>query len=144
MTSTTLIPAKEHKHNYFLYNDPATNLLTWIPWDNNEALQYGKQSGALSLSLSEVSSSWPLISYLTDDEDYKQVYKDYLLQFINEVFVPSKLSEAYTNYYNMIKDYAYAEESGYTYLRYDSEFDQAVETLKLHVQERNDAVNSYL
>ncbi len=81
---------------------------------------------------------------MTDDEDYKQVYKDYLLQFINEVFVPSKLSEAYTNYYNMIKDYAYAEESGYTYLRYDSEFDQAVETLKLHVQERNDAVNSYL
>ena len=24
-------------HNYYLYNDPETGLLTWIPWDNNMA-----------------------------------------------------------------------------------------------------------
>ena len=28
-------------HNYYLYNNPDNNLLTWIPWDNNEALQTG-------------------------------------------------------------------------------------------------------
>lgn len=28
-------------HNYYLYNDPTTGLLTWIPWDNNEALTGG-------------------------------------------------------------------------------------------------------
>src|SRR5690606_23240726 len=26
-------------HNYYLYNDPATGQLTWIPWDHNEALK---------------------------------------------------------------------------------------------------------
>ncbi|MBI9058793.1 MAG: CotH kinase family protein [Labilibaculum sp.] len=131
-------------HNYYLYNNPSTNKLTWIPWDNNEAFQSGKQSGALSFSLNEVSSSWPLISYLADDADYKQVYEDYLLQFVNEVFIPSELSDAYTTYYNLIKDYAYAEESGYSYLGSNSSFDSAVETLKSHAQERKDAVTSYL
>lgn len=29
-------------HNYYLYNNPENSLLTWIPWDNNEALQDGK------------------------------------------------------------------------------------------------------
>ena len=28
-------------HNFYLYNDPSTGLLTWIPWDNNEALSGG-------------------------------------------------------------------------------------------------------
>ncbi|MDA3823748.1 MAG: CotH kinase family protein, partial [Bacteroidales bacterium] len=51
-------------HNYYLYNNPDNGLLTWIPWDNNEALQSGKQKGALSLSLDEVGSTWPLIRYI--------------------------------------------------------------------------------
>lgn len=131
-------------HNYFLYNDADSGLLTWIPWDNNEALQDGKQSGALSLSLSEVSSSWPLIKYIVADDEYKATYQEYLQQFINEVFIPSEMSATYESYYNMIKDYAYAEESGYSYISYDSQFDQAVETLKTHAQTRNDAVSSYL
>jgi spore coat protein CotH len=44
-------------HNYYLYHDPSDNLIKWIPWDNNEAFQDGKQGGALSINLSEVDSS---------------------------------------------------------------------------------------
>ena len=121
-----------------------SGLLTWIPWDNNEAFQIGKQEGALSLSLSEVTSSWPLISYIIDQPEYETVYKTYLQQFIDEVFIPSDMINTYSTYYELIKDYAYAEESGYTYIDYASQFDSAVETLKSHVQSRNDAVNSYL
>ena len=42
-------------HNYVVYNDPGTGLLTWIPWDSNEALKDGNgpQGGALTLSLDE-------------------------------------------------------------------------------------------
>lgn len=32
-------------HNYYLYNDPSTGQLTWIPWDNNFALQSGMGGG---------------------------------------------------------------------------------------------------
>ncbi|MGQ1785846.1 CotH kinase family protein [Saccharicrinis sp. GN24d3] len=131
-------------HNYYLYNNPENNLLTWIPWDNNEAFQNGKRSGTLSFSMSEVSSSWPLIRYLINQDDYKQTYEGYLQQFIDEVFVPADMINTYSTYYDLIKDYAYAEESGYTYIYSDAYFDSAVSTLKSHVQTRNDAVNSYL
>ena len=43
-------------HNYFLYNDPDTGKLNWIPWDNNEALLNGKQGGASSLDFANLAS----------------------------------------------------------------------------------------
>ena len=131
-------------HNYYLYNNPGNGLLTWIPWDNNEAFQVGKQGGALSFALSEVGSNWPLINYLISVEEYKQIYEAYLKQFIDEVFVPSKMISTYSSYYDLLKQYAYSEESGYTFIRNDTEFDQAVATLKTHVQSRTDAVNSFI
>jgi len=131
-------------HNYFLYNNPDNNKLTWIPWDNNEALQNGKMGNALSLSLSEVGNDWPLIRYLIDVDEYEQLYKTYALKFIEEVFIPSDMMVTYSEYYALLKEYAYAEESGYTYLNNNSNFDQAVEALKTHVQSRNSAVLSYI
>lgn len=132
-------------HNYYLYNNPDDNLLTWIPWDNNLAFQEtGKKSDALSFSMSEVANNWPLIYNVIAQPEYEAIYEEYLQQFINEVFTPSELTSIYTSYYNLLKDYAYAEESGYTFIDSESEFDQAVEELIYHVQSRNDAVVSYL
>ncbi len=131
-------------HNYYLYNSPADGLLHWIPWDNNEAFQEGKQSGALNLSLNEVGNSWPLIRYLIDQPEYKLIYQNYLQQFIDEVFIPSEISSVYSNHYQLIKEFVYAEEAGYSFIRSNSEFDQAVESLKYHVQSRNDAVRNYI
>ncbi|MDA3930302.1 MAG: CotH kinase family protein [Prolixibacteraceae bacterium] len=131
-------------HNYYLYNNPSSSLLEWIPWDANEAFEAGKIGGALSLELNTVSSSWPLISYLIDVPEYKEKYQAYLQQFIDEVFVVSEMEALYDNYYQMLKEYAYAEESGYTFLSSDASFDSAIETLKSHVSQRNSAVLSYL
>jgi hypothetical protein len=131
-------------HNYYLYNNPDNNKLTWIPWDNNEALQDGKMGGALSLPLNDVGTNWPLIRYLMDVDDYEQIYRDYVLQFVEEVFVPETMILKYENYYELLKDDAYDEESGYTFINGNSDFDQAVEELKTHVQSRNNAAMSYL
>ena len=131
-------------HNYYLYNNPATNLLTWIPWDNNEALGEGKQGGTLSFSMDEIDDSWPLIRYLMDDSEYKTIYENYLDEFVNGVFASSKLTETYDTYYNLIKSYAYDEVSGYTFLSYSGEFDAEVDALKSHVQDRNNLVIDYL
>ncbi len=81
---------------------------------------------------------------MVSDSEYNQIYETYLLEFINEVFVPNNMSTTYDKYYQLIKDYAYAEESGYTFIQSDSDFDQAVSTLKSHVQSRTDEVTSYL
>lgn len=131
-------------HNYYLYNNPLTGKLNWIPWDNNEAFQEGKQGGALSFSMNEVGNNWPLISYLMDDEEYESIYKQYLKQFTEEVFNSELLTGVYDSYYTLLKDYAYAEEANYTFLRYSTEFDNAVEALKTHVTDRVSAVNAYV
>ena len=41
-------------HNYYLYNDPYTNKIVWIPWDNNEALT-AMEREPLSLSMTKVT-----------------------------------------------------------------------------------------
>jgi spore coat protein CotH len=135
-------------HNFYLYNNLNTtdsiSRLTWIPWDNNEAFQSGKSSSALSFSFSEVSSSWPLIKYIINVEEYEETYETYLQEFVDDVFVADDMKITYSSYYTLLKDYAYAEESGYTFLESDSDFDSAVSTLKSHVVSRNSAVTSYL
>ena len=115
-------------HNFYLYNDPATSKLVWIPWDNNEALSPGKQT-ALSLSMSEVTSSWPLIRYLMDTPEYKTMYLNYLDQTINGAFKPADIKEKYQYYYNLIQPYvtgAEGEVSGYTFLKSSSDFANAL------------------
>jgi len=131
-------------HNYYLYNDPDAGLLNWIPWDNNEAFSNGKQGGAISLELTEVSSDWPLIRYIADIAEYREIYNGYVYAFVEEVFNEEHMTELYDTYYELIKSYAYAEESGYTFINSDASFDAAVETLKEHVVERNEAVEKYL
>lgn len=132
-------------HNFYLYNNPDSDQLEWIPWDNNEAFGAGKgRNGALSLTFSEVTDQWPLIRYLIDDPDYKDLYDGYVESFIEEVFTVDKMTETYQNTYDLIKDFAYSEEAGYTFLKSDDAFDAALETLKQHVVTRTAAARTYL
>jgi spore coat protein CotH len=131
-------------HNYYLYNDPNTGLLNWIPWDNNEALSEGKRGGTLSLGLTEVSDKWPLISYIIDIPEYKEAYESYLAQFVDEVFTEEAMTETFDKLYELIKPYAYAEEKGYSFINSDQDFDNAVANLYEHVINRNNAVDAYL
>ncbi len=91
-------------HNYYLYNNPESNKLQWIPWDNNEAFNEGKQGGSVKIDLSDVGSDWPIINYLIAVPEYETAYKEYLNQFVSEVFYSSKMEETYELYYNLIKD----------------------------------------
>ena len=131
-------------HNYYLYNNPANSRLTWIPWDNNEALQTGKMGGALSLSLNEVGSNWPLIHYLTDEDEYRLIYDEFLQEFTEGVFSPDRMIALYNQYHELLKEHAYAESSPYTFIYNNSNFDSAIETLKQHVQSRATAIQNYL
>ena len=134
-------------HNYYLYNDPENNLLTWIPWDNNESLKTGKQGGALSVSCDEVGNNWPLIRFLLNNETYKATYKSYLFAVINDAFEPSKMINKYQYYHALISPYAIGpdgEQSGYTFLDSDTDFTSALDELISHVSYRYNAVVDYL
>lgn len=132
-------------HNFYLYNNPETDQLNWLPWDNNEAFTSGKKNNsALSIEMTEVGDNWPLIRYLMDDPEYKTIYDAYLQQFVDEVFTVDEMTETYNTYYDLIKDYVDAEIDGYTFLNSDDAFDQAVKILKEQVVQRNEAVEAYL
>ena len=134
-------------HNYYLYNDPQNDQITWIPWDNNEALQRGKQGGALSISCGEVGNNWPLIRFLLDDPIYQEKYKEHLEKVVSSAFEASKMISKYQFYSNLIRDYVIGidgEKEDYTFLNSTGDFDSELSYLINHVSERNSIVQDYI
>lgn len=133
-------------HNYYLYNDPETGKLIWIPWDNNESLRPGKEGGALSLGFSEVTNGWPLIRYLINDNSYFSQYKTYTRSFIKDPFDVASFQQRVDRHALLIRQYAIAEQQGYTFLVTPTanSFDAAVSELKQHVLNRYNAVSMFL
>jgi spore coat protein H len=140
-------------HNYYLYTDPADGLVTWIPWDNNEALSAGKGGGpggkgpgggVRELNLGDVGEQWPLIRFLMDDPVYLAKYQQYLGETIQGAFQPEKLAATYQKYHDLIAPYVQQETPGYTQLSSSDSFNQSVDKLSQHAQSRYDAVVAYL
>lgn len=132
-------------HNFYLYNDPDNTQLTWIPWDNNEALQTGKRGGSLALDFSNLqASSWPLIAKIYADDIYRARYNYYLLEVISDAFETTATQDLYDRYAALIEPFATTEQSGYTFLNSANDFYNAVEELKIHAVSRDAAVESYL
>lgn len=133
-------------HNYYLYNDKERGL-TWIPWDNNEAMSTRGQN-SITPSLSNISSNWPLIRYLMDDEVYLKKYKAYMRDFNDGVFISSEMNSLFDRYHELISPYVIGPEeteSGkYTQLSSAASFTSELSTLKNHVISQNTAVNNYL
>lgn len=119
-------------HNYFLYNDAGR--LTWIPWDNNEAFQSGKQFGALSLSMNEVSSNWPIIRYIIDVDEYESTYRNYVYTFAEGPFETNKMLTLLTDYQALLSEYAEMENPA---------FANDISSLKSFIQSRNLAARSF-
>lgn len=132
-------------HNFYLYNNPETSKLTWIPWDNNEALQEGKQGGALALDFSDLDqNSWPLIHKLYANQIYKAQYDYYLLETIGSAFETAATQMLYDTYSTLVEPYATTEVAGYSFLNGASDFYSAVSELKAHASARDAAVEQYL
>lgn len=124
-------------HNYYLYTDPDTDLVTWIPWDNNMALSgSGGRQDAKTFDQSTVTEDWPLIRYLMDDSVYYQKYLDYLSSVMETVFIPERLAEIFQANHDLITPYVAAETSPYTQLGSLEQFEQSVQSLIDHVTAR--------
>ncbi len=132
-------------HNYYLYNNPDNSQLTWIPWDNNEALQEGKMGGALQLDFSNMQpEAWPLIGKIYADDTYRAKYNEYISQVIDGPFDTDTIQATYDYYAALVQPYAEAEIAGYSFLDNTNDFTQAVAELKAHAVSRAAAVESYL
>lgn len=121
-------------HNYYMYNNPSSSKLTWIPWDNNEAFLDGPGGNgggggmsAMEFDFSNLASNpsgstgavaWPMLAYIYADATYKSRYDDYIDEFITTAFAPSAISARFTAAHNLVAPYvngAEPEQAGYTY-----------------------------
>lgn len=127
-------------HNFYLYRNPATGLLEWIPWDNNEALV--SNSRCLTLGAAEVTSKWPLIRYLLDNADYAAQYRLYVHDFATNYFNAARMVPVYAAQSALIQEAVASEGAGYTFTS-SNMFISAILTLKNHVSLRNAAALAY-
>ena len=132
-------------HNYYLYHDPADYLIKWIPWDNNEAFTSGTgMKSPLSFEMSEVGDEWPLISYIVDIQEYRDIYDNYIQDFIDGPFLASKMSTQYSTQDLLISASATSELNGFTFLNGASSYNSAVSQIQSHANQRNTAAKAYL
>ncbi|MDP4205058.1 MAG: CotH kinase family protein [Bacteroidota bacterium] len=132
-------------HNYYIYNNPATNKFEWIPWDNNEAM--GSKGRGMSLSLKEVSSNWPLIRFLMDQPEYAAYYKAGIKSLISGAFEPTRIKEKFRYYHNLISPYVVGEngeKKGYSLLFSSDSFEKSLSELEKHADNRNRAAKTFL
>ncbi|MEN9312311.1 MAG: hypothetical protein RIT42_417 [Bacteroidota bacterium] len=144
-------------HNYYLYNH-STKGLMWIPWDHNES--FSKSPGitgttggptgpgnALSLTMNEVGTGWPLINYIANDAVYFEKYKSHMRDFKNGVFQQNTLDAMIDKYYDLITPFvvgANGEQPNYTHLSNDAAFTAERAALKTHVSNRIALINQFL
>ena len=144
-------------HNYYLYNHSSKGLM-WIPWDNNESFSKspgitgitGGPSGpgnAISLTMNEVSTAWPLINYIAKDAVYFEKYKSHMRDFKNGVFTESAVGAMIDKYYDLITPFVVGingEQPSYTHLSSASAFTAERSALKTHINNRIALINQFL
>ncbi|MEY4627660.1 MAG: hypothetical protein RL003_1632 [Bacteroidota bacterium] len=144
-------------HNYYLYNHSTKGLL-WIPWDNNES--FSKSPGitgttggptgpgnAISLTMNEVGTGWPLINYIANDAVYFEKYKSHMRDFKNGIFTESTVWAMIDKYYDLITPFVVGtdgEQPKYTHLSSASAFTAERSALKTHVSNRIALINQFL
>lgn len=137
------------KHNYYMVNN--NNKLTWIPYDFNLSMQL--QGGlnnsrfALGFEMKEVTNAWPLIRYIIDQPDYYATYKNYVKQYSETVYIPSKIQAKIDKYYSLIKPFVNGiepEQPKYTHLSAPSRFDEGIVSMKKFIEGRYTTTKEYL
>ena len=134
-------------HNYYLYNDPSTELLTWIPWDNNEALSAGgRNTTGDSLDLTTIGDEWPLISFLMNDPVYYDLYVTYLEETSQTVFNPEDMVGTYQTLHTLISPYVTGEATGSPDMELVSvdTFNNSLNQLIEHVNQRYTLAQQYI
>ncbi len=158
-----------NSRNYYLYADPTTGNLSWIPWDNNFALTEGHgmihgtggespsmnrtmptgggPGGSVSLGMENVTDHWPLIRYLMDDPEYHRMYQEILADVAEKAFDPGELGEKIDRYQTLIASSVTGpdgEREGWTYVPDAAAFNAAFTAMKAHIRSSHDRALTYL
>ena len=136
-------------HNYYLYNNPATGQLVWLPWDHNMTfgsggggmggrggMGGGMGRGNVTFDKADVGEGWPLIRFLLDDPVYSERYLAFLAQ-TSESFDAGQLTARVEALAEMLRPFVAAAGE-------ETQFDTAVTQLITTLAERDTAVRDFL
>ena len=104
-------------------------------------------STGLSLDLSEVGDTWPLIRYLMDDPVYRAAYVAEVRAFTEGTFNVAAIQARFQAEHDLIQPYvtgSEGEQTGYTLLSSPDEFETALTTLLQFVADRSQAAATFL
>ncbi len=121
-------------HNFYIYHDPDTDLLTWIGWDYNESFQDGRRGGNASLSQGEVTDAWPLIRYLLDEPAYYEQYVASVAQLQADAFDAESVTAQLQAWETMLAPY----------ITDSAAFSGQIATVTSFVAQRSNAVETFL
>lgn len=104
-----------YAHNYYLYDNPATQQFHWITWD--VSVVFGvfplwSESKVLNLDLLYVpqnAKTRPLSKNLMDNDAFRQEYLSYVCNYIYNDFTPANLFPQIDSLANRIRSDIYAE-----------------------------------
>jgi spore coat protein H len=139
-------------HNYYLYHNPISGQLVWIPWDNNQSISSrggmgggGREDGqSASIGHENAGENWPLISYLLADETYHAAYLQAIEDVLEKGFNLEELTAEINNLHAMIAPYVEAEKEGYTTLTNKDAFKSSADDLIELLETRYQAARDYL
>lgn len=78
-------------HNFYLYGDPATGKLSWVPWDHNDTFQ-ANLAEIMPFDRANVGAPMPLVRFLLDDPVYYARYIELLDENSRATLEPAALS----------------------------------------------------
>jgi spore coat protein H len=131
-------------HNFYLYNNPETGKLTWIPWDNNESFAPWKR-GLVTLTANSVWDNWPLIRYILDDDEYRSQYVENVNNFTENILDTDAYTARIKELHELISPYVVwenGEQADATHLRNEAAFTSSLDTLLTFIQGRIEAWKS--
>ena len=122
-------------HNYYLYNNPSTGKLQWIPWDHNLAIKNDRRCPPLNHSNS--SMEYPLIHLLLGDPDYYRSYAQHVRDFAQNFFEINELGPLLEEYRALLAPSVAAERPGYTHTS-PTQFEEEITELENHITLRSE------
>ena len=123
-------------HNYYLYHDPETNKLVWIPTDQNQAFTSNSPIGdVLELDLSNVDERWALIDKIMSDPNYYARYKHFMKDFASGPFHINNVQQIIDEKHQLIANSVANESLPYS-LHDLGAFTNAVPLMKAHCSDR--------
>lgn len=123
-------------HNYYLYHDPVSDLLVWIPWDHDNALKATPDAPVLDFVFNKIGEDWPLINFLINNNAFNEAFRKEVSEFIEGPFQMDRFIPVLVKNLDIVTPFVLQERFPFTCLNNPEEFHNEREAILNHTSKR--------